>query len=175
MQLMQMHHSEIPEFRILKQIGEIIINKWYSYWNAAFIQNKMKIFVRFTNLLDGVMWNANAAQKIEFLTLCDILSAWSGIVANVAIPFRQICSLIHSLGYYSSVGGSIITSCWEKISRVHHWHHYVKLGKKVRQWCISSESSWPSIPNETSENPLFHTLRNVGKWMLTDAFSPRSK
>ena len=48
----------------------------------------------------------------------------------------------------------------------------VKLGKKVRQWCISPESLWPSIPNDTSEKPLFHALRNVGKWMLTDAFSP---
>ena len=60
----------------------------------------MKIFVRFTNFLEGVL---SDAQKIELLTLYDILSALSGIVANLAIVLRKIRSLIHSLGYYSSV------------------------------------------------------------------------
>ena len=73
------------------------------HFSPILIQNKMKIFVRFTNFWRAYLSDANAAQKIELLTLYDILSALSGIVANLAIVFRKIRSLIHSLGYYSSV------------------------------------------------------------------------
>ena len=64
------------------------------------IQNKMKIFVRFTNLLSGVLSYGNAAQKNQ---IPDFIGYLVGVVANLAIVFRKICSLIHSLGYYSLV------------------------------------------------------------------------
>ena len=123
------------------------------HFSPILIQNKMKIFVRFTNFLEGVFIRCECRTKNR---TPDFIRYLVGVVWHC----RQ------SGDCFSQ------TSCWEKISRV---HHYVKLGKKVHQWCISPESSWPSIPNETSEKPLFHALRNVGKWMLTDAFSPRSK
>ena len=47
----------------------------------------------------STLHKCNVDAKIELLTLYDILSALSGIVANLAIVFRKI----HSLGNYSSV------------------------------------------------------------------------
>jgi hypothetical protein len=57
-------------------------------------------------------------------------------------------------------------------------HHYVTLGRKVHQGRIGPESFGRVSPTTRHENhcfPLFSCLRHVGKGMLTDANSPRSK
>ena len=107
------------------------------------------------------MENVNA-YKISHFSSCTVLCR------DFISPHMSVFSLMHPLLLQLSVcitirhvgaGSASLRHVGEKSASVVHW----------------SRVFWPSFPNDTSRKPLFSCLRNVGKWMLTDAFSPRSK
>jgi hypothetical protein len=112
----------------------------------------------------NIMKNVNASEThIKFCT--------SQVVRFcVATLFRHICRcLVWCIHYYYSSVAASLRHVGAGSASLHH------VGEKSASVAHRSRVFWPSFPNDTSRKPLFSCLRNVGKWMLTDAFSPRSK
>jgi hypothetical protein len=108
----------------------------------------------------NIMKNVNA-YKISHFSSCTVSCR------DFISPHMSVFSLMHHY-YYISVYASLRHVGAGSASLRH-------VGEKSASVAHRSRVFWPSFPNDTSRKPLFSCLRNVGKWMLTDANSPRSK
>jgi hypothetical protein len=108
----------------------------------------------------NIMKNVNA-YKISYFSSCTVSCR------DFISPHMSVFSLMHPL--LLQLSGCIIRHVGAGSASLRH------VGEKSASVAHRSRVFWPSFPNDTSQKPLFSCLRNVGKWMLTDAFSPRSK